>query len=182
MPHRLPHAALVALSILGLAACQVREEPEAEASAAPAEGASGTVDRVELAPTPTPAPAVQQAVIQAQPGPKGSQVALNKVAVTGDVLTVQLTYTGGRGTEIIDLDEVSVIEDSTARQIGVLQDDAGAWLAAPKNGNGNSLFVSMSGDDPVIVWFKTPAPAANVQTVSINLPGGAPFDGVPVTR
>jgi len=174
-------AATAVLASLTLAACQVREKPEEAPAGEASVAATGEVGRVELAPTPTAAPPVQQAVIQTQPGPRGSQVALNKVAVTGDVLTVQMTYTRGEGLETIDLDEISVIEDASARQLGILQDDAGEWLAAPKNSSGNSLFLNMRRD-PVIVWFKTPAPAPDAQTVSINVPGSVPFDGVPVTR
>ncbi|MEG3179797.1 hypothetical protein [Sphingomonas sp. LT1P40] len=169
-------------ALLPLVACSVAPESNQTTSAttAPVETSASGVTRAEVVPSPTPTVAAQT-VIQTQPASSGTQVALNKVAVTGDVLTVQLTYTGGTASQVIAADEVSVIDDANARQLGVLKDNAGKWLAAPLTSSGDQLIFS-SGRAPVIVWFKFPAPAGDSKTVSINIPGTAPFDGVPVTR
>ncbi len=170
-------------ALLPLVACSVAPESNQATSAttAPVETSASGVTRAEVTPSPTPTTALAQAVIQTQPASSGTQAALNKVAVTGDVLTVQLTYTGGTASQVIDAGKVSVIDDANARQLGILKDNAGKWLAAPLAGSGDDLIFS-SGRAPVIVWFKFPAPAATSKTVSINIPGTAPFDGVPVTR
>ena len=167
--------------LIALTACQKRDAPE---PAATAQVEGGVVrDNVDPSPTPTPAP-VQQAVIQTQPGPTGTQVALNKVKVTGDILTVQLTYTGGTGTswQTPSLDDVAVIVDATSQKIGVLKDGEGNYMASPLNAGVRRLLNIRIGEGPQIVWFKFPAPPASARTVSINVPDVVPFDGVPVTR
>jgi hypothetical protein len=166
-----------------LAACSGGSDSSSIANQQDVNTSAASVERQEVtAPQPeaSAAPQTQQA-IQTQPGPAGAQVALNRVSVTGDLMTVQLTYTGGSGNNHAKLEEVSVIDDATAKQMGVLKDNAGKWLASPLNFNGQMLDVSLS-DKPSVVWFKFPAPPAETKTVSINIPDVAPFDGVPVTR
>lgn len=175
---------LVVLTLPTLAACDRSPGGEQTTSSAPAATADtqGTVTRTEVVSPEEPAPPPQQAVIQSQPGPNGSQVALNKAQVTGDVMTAQLTYTssGSGSTEYLKLSEVSVIDDATAQRIGVLKDSEGKWLAAPIYGD-DEVSINLH-KSPAIVWFKFPAPPATSGTVSINIPEVAPFDGVPVTR
>lgn len=163
-----------------LAACSVKKQDDAAASSAPS--APAGVAREEVAaPTPTPTP-LQLAAIQTQPGPKGNNVALNKVAVNGDILTVTTTFTGtGDCCVHFAVDDVSVIDDATSQRIGVLKDNAGKWMAAPVGYGGGNVDVSeFKGASQV--WFKFPAPPATTKTVSITIPGVAPFDAVPVTR
>lgn len=169
--------------LVPLAACNPAPEANqtAPATEAPVQGSASGVTRAEVTPTPTPEPVATAAAMQTQPASHGAQAALNKVAVTGDVLTVQLTYSGGQSSQVIEVDEVSVIDDASARQLGVLKDNAGKWLAAPLSSSGKQLLV-YSANSPAIVWFKFPAPPATSKTLSINIPGTAPFDGVPVTR
>lgn len=171
---------LVTLTLLSLVACG-KPAGDATASATPAPTEQGTVTRTESLPPEKPAPPAQQAVLQTQQGPRGAQVALNKVKVTGDVLTVQLTYTGEGGVPQVKLSDVSLIDDATAQRIGVLKDNDGKWLASPLNGSGGDLSINLY-QSPAIVWFKFPAPPATSKTVSINIPDVVPFDGVPVTR
>jgi hypothetical protein len=179
---------LLSLCALPVAACGGGNNPPAEqttaqASAPEAAPATGSVTREAVTPPTEPAPAPAPAVIQQQPGPRGTQVALNRVAVTGDVMTVQLSYAGGsNGYAYVPVDRVSVIDDATAQQIGVLKDAQGRWLAAPLGGDGKELRIDVGSKNPSIVWFKVPAPPATSATVSINIPEVGPFDGVPVTR
>lgn len=180
MPNSLAKAVPMVV-LLALTACQ---KPDA-AQPASTETTASTVVRERTDPTPTPTPApVQQAVIQTQPGPSGTQVALNKVAVTGDILTVQLTYTGGTGSEwqTPALDQVAVIVDASSQKIGVLKDGEGNFMASPINSGVHTVMGFHTGQGPQIVWFKFPAPPATATTVSINVPDVVPFDGVPVTR
>ncbi len=118
-------------------------------------------------------------------GPLGVNMALESVRVTGDVLTVQLRTSAPLveccESELIDVEQVSVIDDSTAQQLGVLRDNQGNWLAAPMKG-GSSDNIRLPLHETAVLWFKFPAPPATTRTVSINIPKIAPFDGVPVTR
>lgn len=173
---------VIGAGALALAACSVKEDANQTAAAAPADTAATGVTRQEVpAPTPTPTQALP-AAIQTQPGPKGATVALNRVQVTGNVLTVALTYSGGSCCNYSKIDEVSVIDDATSQRLGVLKDNAGKPMAAPLSGDGSELRVEDSTKAPAQVWFKFPAPPATTATVSITIPDVAPFDAVPVTR
>lgn len=176
---------LVGGMAVALTACGGRKPAENVATpqeaSVPATSGGGVV-REDVTPTPSPTPAPTEAAIQEQPGPSGSRVALNRVKVTGDVMTVQLTYSGGKPTwDYVNVSGVSVIDDATSQKIGVLKDGEGKWLAAPMSGD-TQVRAEIGQPSPSIVWFKFPAPPATSKTVSINIPEVGPFDGVPVTR
>lgn len=176
------HALVLTLILLG--GCKPRESAQ-PTDTSTTTAASGTVERERIDATPTPVPApVTQAVIQTQPGPNGTQVALNKLAVTGDIMTVQLTYTGGDKSvwQTPSIEQVSIVDDATAQKIGVLKDGQGQYMASPINSGVKSVLGFNTGEGPKIVWFKVPAPPATSKTVSVNIPDVVPFDGVPVTR
>ena len=176
-------AIILAGSALALAACTMREENNAAtpATGETAEVTSG-VTRAEVpVPVATPSP-VQQAAIQTQPGPRGNAVALNRVAVTGDILTVSMTFSGSTDCCVhIPVDDVSVIDDATSQRIGVLKDNTGKYMAAPLESGGKNVSPEAYKSASVL-WFKFPAPPATSKTVSIAIPGVAPFDAVSVAR
>lgn len=175
-------------AVVLLGACGDKPESEApgveDASSAPA--AEGGVERVgpaaaAQAPAATPAPA-----IQTQAGPEGSQVSLVRAQVTGDVLTVQLSFQpvdDSYDSYDLDLDQVSVIDDTTSQRYGVLRDAEKRWQASPvPDNNAEVARVIVNNGRPVVAWFKFPAPPATSPTVSINIPEVGPFDGVAVKR
>lgn len=172
--------ALAAASGMTLSACQQASAPTADeklAGEASAPAATGNgVMREEAVPAATSSPAA----IQSQPGPEGITFDLLKVAVTGDILTVTVNCKAEKNAwAYMKFEEISVIDDTTSQRIGVLKDNAGAWMGSPLAGKDRiGLKCSPNG----ILWVKFPAPPAGSKTVSINLPGVAPFDGVPVTR
>lgn len=172
------------IAAASLAGCSSPPATDQTTAAAPGEvsAGGGGVTREEVAaPTPTPTP-MQVAAIQTQPGPKGNSVALNRVAVTGDILTVSMTFSGGNNCCVhIPVDDVSVIDDATSQRISVLKDNEGKYMAAPLESGGRNVRPE-SYRSPSVLWFKFPAPPATSKTVSIALPGVAPFDAVPVTR
>lgn len=174
-----PTWTIAAVAGLALAGCSVREQDKAQAPAADVE--TGVTREAVAAPTPTPVAAPAAPVIQTQAGPKGNSVALNKVAVTGDILTVSTTFSGGDCCVHLKIDDVSVIDDATSQRLSVLKDNNGRYMAAPVESDGKSVTPD-SFDKPSVVWFKFPAPPPTSRTVSIAIPGVAPFDAVPVTR
>jgi len=171
-------ALILAVSALALSAC---DKPAAETEATPESTPSG-VQRVE----PAPAVAAPVAAIQTQPGSDGLQVALTRASVSGDVLTVQLSYTKttpGAGGQRLSVEEVNVVDGTTSQRYGVLRDSTGRWQASPlETPTGNFISFGLSGTDNEVVWFKFPAPPATSPTISINIPNVGPFDGVAVTR
>ncbi|MDO8902560.1 MAG: hypothetical protein Q7V15_14530 [Phenylobacterium sp.] len=176
-----------AACVLLLAGCGGRDEP-AEPVDPVAEAAAARAAPSTLA-AQTTSPPVQGPVagaIQTAAGPDGAQVDLTRVRVTGNVLTVELSYRPvGNATQwvYLDADEVSVIDDTTSQRYGVLRDDANQWMAAPlQSASRDRLSVQLRGGRPGVVWFKFPAPPASSPTVSINIPNVSPFDGVVVQR
>lgn len=173
-----PVALLVPLM---LAACGRSETPAEETP--PPQGEVLRETTPTATPAPTPAPV---AAIQTQPGSNGLSVALTRAAVVGDVLTVQLSYSrpgqvSGGETARYAIDQVGVIDNATSQRFGVLKDATGRWQAAPIESGGNNINVFVR-DQPMVVWFKFPAPPATSPTISLNIPDVGPFDGVPVTR
>ena len=170
--------------VAGLSACDVKKADDSAAATQqdnPTTVVAPTVDKGKPA---TPAPQAPVQAIQTQPGPGGASVALERVAVTGNILTVQLRYIGGKSSnQMFGVEQVSVIDDATSNRIGVLKDQEGVYMASPLLGSKSDQMNILYGrETPTIVWFKFPAPPATSATVSINIPGVAPFDGVAVTR
>lgn len=175
-------AALIgAVALGGCSSSKDADNRTASTEVAPSDSSTGVTRQVieEQAATPTPPPAAP--VLQTQPGPKGAQVTLNRVGVTGDVLTVSMTFAGGDCCTYIKIDELSVIDDATSQRLGVLKDNAGNPMAAPLyNSDGKELRIDAT--KPAVVWAKFPAPPVTSKTVSIAVPQVGPFDAVPITR
>jgi len=173
---------MIAVGGLALAACSVKEQDNSQAPD-PAAATAGVVrtEAPAAAPSPVPVTVAPAAALQTQQGPKGNSVALTKVAVTGDILTVSMTFSGGECCVHMPIDQISVIDDATSQRISVLKDNGGQPMAAPLEYGGKSVGPD-SFSKPSVVWFKFPAPPATSPTVSITVPGVAPFDAVPVTR
>ena len=173
------------IAVMALAACgqgQTVEEKQAEAAAASATP-SPLAEPAPAGPVVAPAPAVQ--AIATGAGPEGTQVSLVRARVTGNVLTVELSYRPSDtdyNNIYFDVDEVSVIDDATSQRYGVLKDNANAWMASPMSTDGKQIRININKGQPSVVWFKFPAPPATSPTVSINIPEVSPFDGVAVQR
>lgn len=185
--------ARMTLSLLALclvAACKQQPSPDAAAAQSPAD-ASGKAAEAASPPNPTAAPQeaarpAASAPIATQAGPKGSQWDLSKVAVTGNVLTVQFNVRTGEENlwnPSLPLSDVSVVDDATSQRYSPLQDGAGKPMAAPLNTvNDKKLKLDIKKNSSGVIWVKFPAPPASSQTVSINIPEVAPFDGVAIQR
>ena len=178
---------LAGAAVLALAACTAKEKPTQDDTAG---AATGGVMRDEAKAEPetspvTPMPAAT--VIQSQPGPDGSQVDLLSVKVTGDILTVTLRCSSPEryNRESIRVAQVSVIDDATSQRSGVLKDNEGNAMVSNLNRSSSPENDNMMVDctsKPGVMWAKFSAPPATSPTVSISLPGVAPFDGIPVQR
>lgn len=177
---------------LSLAACSQEKTPETTtapvaatpaAPAAPADASAG-VERAETAnPTPPATPA-----LGTQPGPKGTQVALTKARVIGDILSVELQASlpasadGNVETVRADIDQVSYIDDATSRKYNVLKDQSGLYMALPLDYSKKSVAADARKSGPGIMSFKFPAPPATSTTISLSLPGVGSFDGITIQR
>ena len=186
--------ARMTLSLLALclvAACKQQPSPDTATAPAPApvDASTSTAESTASA-SPTAATQAESAPASApvatQPGPKGSQWELSKVAVTGNVLTVQFNIRTGDEhlwNPSLPLSDVSVVDDATSQRYSPLQDASGKPMAAPLNTqNDKKLKLDIQKNSSGVVWVKFPAPPAASQTVSINIPEVAPFDGVAIQR
>lgn len=163
-------AGLVPLVLVAVAGCSSPQENDTVPPTATEKTSETSVTREEVpASTPSATP-VQAEAIQTQPGPKNNSVALNKLSVTGDILTATLTFSGGSECCVhLPIDEVSVIDDATSQRISVLKDNQGKWMATPLEGGGRNVGPE-SYKTPSVVWFKFPAPPATSKTVSPTPP------------
>ncbi|WP_310394712.1 hypothetical protein [Hymenobacter sp.] len=185
---------LIALGVvlLGLTSCgqkpaeETTTAPAATTAPAPAAPVASAppetgVARAEVAPPP---PA---AALDTQPGPRGTQVALTKALVRGDILTVELQYSVSPNADsepIVHepLSQVNYIDDATSRKYGVLKDQEGAYMASPMRSDNKELRVLTSKTGPAIVTVKFPAPPPTSQTISLTIPNAGSFNGVAVQR
>lgn len=177
-------ALLAVLAVPMLAACQVQDDKaKTDGTATTSEPAKN--ETATASPTVAPAAAAPaQAVIQSQPGPNGIIADLNKVQVTGNVLTVQVTVKGGpEKSESFYMKnaDISVVDDATSQRYSLLKGADGKVLASPLSGD-TQIGSYITNNETEVFWFKFPAPPATATTVSINLPGVAPFDGVAISR
>ena len=176
------HRMLSLLALCLLAACK-QPSPDTSTAQPPAD-TSGTAAEVATAPQTSPPPVA--APIATQIGPKGSQWDLSKVAVTGNVLTVQFNVRAGDEhlwNPSLPLSDVSVVDDATSQRYSPLQDASGKPMAAPLNTQNNQkLKLDIQKNSNGVIWVKFPAPPATSKTVSINIPEVAPFDGVAIQR
>ena len=176
-------AALGVPAALALTACSASDDGDVVDPVRETQGSP--VERVAAQPASLPAPADgtgSDAIVPlaSEPGPRGTMVDLQKADVTGDILTVQIGIRNGRANQSVPIEEISIIEDATAKRIGVLKDDGGQWLASPLQGARNErLFLKGEGD---VAWIKFAAPDPSAQTISIGIPEVGSFDGIPVRR
>ncbi|MCB2376394.1 hypothetical protein LGH70_02300 [Hymenobacter sp. BT635] len=189
MPKHLLIASAFALS---LAACSQEKTAETTTTAAPppteAPAATTTapagVERAEAAaPVPPATPA-----LATQPGPKGTQIALTKARVIGDILTVELQAAlppnadSNSETVRADIDQISYIDDATSRKYNVLKDQSGLYMALPLDYSKKSVAADARKSGPGIMSFRFPAPPATSTTISLSLPGMGSFDGIAIQR
>lgn len=183
---------LIALSMMLLslvAGCGQKPADETAATtattAAPVASAPAEtgVTRAETAPAPVPT----KPALDTQPGPKGTQVALTKALVNGDILTMEVQYSLRPNAESSPtlyekVEQVNYIDDATSKKYGVLKDQEGTYMASPMFSNNTEVRIQTSTTSPAIATFKFPAPPAASKTVSLSIPEAGSFNGVAVQR
>ncbi|WP_185816780.1 hypothetical protein [Hymenobacter metallilatus] len=186
---------LVVASALALSLAACSQEKPAETTTAPAAtetptapaapaDASAGVERAETAAPAAPA----TPALGTQPGPRGTQVALTKARVVGDILTVELqaslppTADSNSETVRAEIDQISYIDDATSRKYNVLKDQSGMYMALPLDYSKKSVAADARKSGPGIMSFKFPAPPATSTTISLSLPGMGSFDGITIQR
>lgn len=187
---------LICTAILGLTACQREDvsepqQPAAEIQTAPAPSQEPTPattgnDLIRQEPAPT-APAIQ--AMQSKPY-NNTTVHLTKARVASPILTVEFVFKPPRKPDgkydYVDryesaFDDLAYIDEASAQKVSLLQDENGKFSATPTSSNGKTLHISGS-NKMTTVTLKYPAPPAETQTISINLPQIGSFDGIVISR
>ena len=139
------------------------------------------ITRPETPPTPKPVPEVKALASGAF---KNGEFKLTKVKVTGTILTVEFQLNGQCCTnERIPIDQISYIDDASAKKFGVLKDESGQAMAAPLEMSSNKEYVDARlNGHPYTIWIKFPAPPVESKTISLNMPYIGALDGMPVAR
>jgi hypothetical protein len=188
------HKPIIALSCLLLCLAGCGQKPADETTAAPttpapvatAPAETGVV-RAESAPVAPAAAMPAKPALDTQPGPKGTQVALTKALVRGDIMTVEVQYSLPPGADSAPtlyekIDQINYIDDATSKKYGVLKDQEGSYMAVPLYPSTKELRISTNKDNPTIATMKFPAPPPTSQTISLTIPNVGSFDGVAVQR
>ncbi|MEN8991761.1 MULTISPECIES: hypothetical protein [Acinetobacter] len=187
--------AMCALCMLGLGLSACSKEPQqanppandnTPQEMAPAETAKNGDDLIREPAPQVEAPAPQPTLAEI-PMSKGT-LGLQSVKVIGKILTVKVIAqpnpAPNGNTEFmstsINLEQTNYIDDDTAKKVGLLQDDAGIWMAAPLNATNKAI--QKASYEPILLTFKFPAPPESTKTISINLGNAGSFDGIPVER
>jgi hypothetical protein len=98
----------------------------------------------------------------------------------GSVLTLQMRYRNqGSSTTLLSwrMGEVYVLDESGAKKYEVLKDEKGNYIATTI-GNFNPIAVGRG--ESAVLWAKFPAPPPDVKTVTLHVPGLAPFDDLQI--
>lgn len=128
------------------------------------------------------------AILSSRKGPDDSQVDLLKAQVKGNILTVELQYKRGSEAKPIAsnyaIDQVSVVDEATAKTYSVLNDQSSNYMASPLRTDQGKQRINISAlnDSLVSVWFKFPAPPVGTKTISITIPEVGTYRGIPLSR
>jgi hypothetical protein len=130
------------------------------------------------------------AILSTLKGPDDSQVDLLKAQVNETILTIELHYKRGsegkRVSSSYAIDQISVLDETTAKKYSVLKDQSGNYMASPLQTDQGKQLITITipsfNDTPVSVWFKFPAPSPDTKTISVTIPEVGSYKGIPVYR
>jgi hypothetical protein len=185
--------ALFAVALLA-AACGRREEPAAATETTPAatgEAATAT----EAAPPATEAPAGSVGTGAAPAGAAAATLAsqeTNWSGISADVtefrrkgntLTAKVVLRNHSSADAqpeIKYDEVYLMDLAAGKKYEVLKDENGAYIAALRSNWKDRWYESLKPGQAFTLWMKFPAPPADVKSVTLQVPGMAPFEDLPI--
>lgn len=186
MPKRVLLPLLIAVLLI---ACKKTEEPAVTATvvsetvvAAPSAIAASPTTTV-AAPAPTPAAPPGTAIASQETNWKGLTAEVTEFRRKGNTLTAKVRFTN-RGSEVVAPDvmyaEVSLVDTSGGKKYEVLKDEKNVYLAYLKQGWNYRWYDNIKPNDSMTIWMKFPAPPAEVKAITLQLPGMAPFEDVPI--
>lgn len=181
---------LICTALLGLSACQKEEAPAQPAPQPPAAetpAATSGEDLIRQQPESVVANTIE--AMQSKPY-EDTTVHLTKARVAGPILTVEFVFEPPRKPDgkydfvsnyAAEFDDLAYIDEASAQKVSLLQDENGKFSATPASSDGKRMRIPV-GSKMTTVTLKYPAPPANVQSISINLPQIGSFDGIAISR
>jgi hypothetical protein len=185
--------ALFALALL--AACRQREEPAAAAEPTPSATTGEATTAAEAAPPATEAPAGSASTGTAPAGAAAATLAsqeTNWSGISADVTefrrkgntlaakVVLRNHSSADAQPEIKYDEVYLMDLAAGKKYEVLKDENGAYIAALRSNWKDRWYESLKPGQAFTLWMKFPAPPADVKAVTLQVPGMAPFEDLPI--
>ena len=118
---------------------------------------------------------------------EGIEIDLTKITVRNNVITAKfkLRNTGSEKHNIrIDYKTCYIMDETNQKKYYVLKDSDGIYIAGPQydQSGGGRFWFNIKSQKSKGLWMKFPEPTDNPETISISIPGAAPFDGVEIKK
>lgn len=178
---------LIAVLVIG---CKKTEEPAVTATvvtetavATPPSAAAAPATTTVAAPAPTPAPPAGSAIVSQETNWKGITADVTEFRRKGNTLTakVRLTNHGSENSNAaVKYGEVYLMDTGAGKKYEVLKDEKDNYIAYLTSGWSYQWYDSMKPNETITLWMKFPAPPAEVKAITLQLPGMAPFEDVPI--
>ena len=189
-----PSPCALILAVAAVAATSACTTPQSTPTPAPA--AAPVTAAPAAAPAATLPPAGSTAAPAAMPAPGGGPalatqdsnwagvvVEVLEFRRKGNTLTAKLRLTN-RGTEQstaeVHYGEAYLMDAAAGKKYEVLKDEKGAFIAALRQGYGDRWYEYMKPTQTATIWMKFPAPPPEVKTVTLQVPGVAPFEDLAI--
>lgn len=152
-------------------------------AAVPVPTSTPATSPVVAAPASTPAIPPGAAIASQETNWKGITADVTEFRRKGNTVTAKVKLTN-RGTEVAEPDiqyaEVYLVDTSGGKKYQVLKDEKDSYLAYLKQGWNARWYDKINPGDSTTLWMKFPAPPADVKAITLNMPGMAPFEDVPI--
>ena len=186
MPKRVLLPLLIAVLVID---CKKAEEPAVTATVVsetavvtPSDTAAPATTAV-AAPAPTPAPPAGSAIVSQETNWKGIIADITEFRRKGNTLTAKVRLTN-RGSEnssaAVKYGEVYLMDTGAGKKYEVLKDEKDNYIAYLTSGWSYQWYDTMNPNETITLWMKFPAPPVEVKAITLQLPGMAPFEDVPI--
>lgn len=187
MPKRVLLPLLITVLAIG---CKKTEEPVVTETvvsetvvAAPSTTTGPTTTTAPAAPTSTPVVPAGASIASQETNWKGIVADITEFRRKGNTLTAKVRLTN-RGSEnanaAIKYGEVYLMDTAAGKKYEVLKDEKGQYIAYLTTGWNYQWYDTMEPNDAITLWMKFPAPPVEVRAITLQLPGMAPFEDVPI--
>jgi hypothetical protein len=178
-------ALLPLLTVLAVIACQktpVEKTTDTGATIvteAPAPMQTPPLTATQAAAVPPPA----GAVLASQDTNTGAVAEITEFRRKGNTLTAKVRFVN-RGSadskQDISWSEAYLLDANAGKKYEVLKDEKGSYIATLVQGWGSKWWDTIEPGQTRTIWMKFPAPPAEVKTITLQIPGAAPFEDVAI--